>query len=95
MATSLCGAGRSRTGRLARALVSEGLAHVIASDAHGPTVPGRMPLSAGVRVARDLVGPRADWMVTDAPAAVIAGEPLPPTPSTTRRKWRGLFAARQ
>jgi protein-tyrosine phosphatase len=93
MATSLSAPlGRSRPGRLARSLVGEGLAHVLASDVHGSTVPGRVPLSAGVRVARALVGPRADWMVMDAPAAVLAGEPLPPMPSVTRSKWRGRFA---
>lgn len=95
-ATSLSGRpGRSRSGRMARWLVREGLAHVLASDAHGPDIPGRMPLAAGLRVARELVGPRADWMVTDAPAAVLAGEPLPPMPSGRRRNWRGRLVSPQ
>jgi protein-tyrosine phosphatase len=89
MATSLWGRpARSPSGRLARSLVRKGLAHVLASDSHGPNVPGRAPLAAGLHVARELVGPRADWMVTDAPAAILAGQPLPPMPSGRRRKWR-------
>ena len=36
---------------------------------------------------------RAEWMVTDAPAAILAGEPLPDPPSeaparAARRFWR-------
>jgi protein-tyrosine phosphatase len=96
IASSLCGRpGSSRSSRLARWLIRENLAHVLASDVHGPTVPTRMPLSAGVRVVRELVGARADWMVTDAPAAVLAGEPLPSMPSSTRRTWRSRLVARQ
>jgi protein-tyrosine phosphatase len=95
IATSLCDkSSRSRAGPLARSLIRENLVHVLASDAHGPTVPRRMPLSAGVRVVRELVGAHADWMVTDAPAAVLAGEPLPPMPSRTRRGWRDRLIAR-
>jgi protein-tyrosine phosphatase len=70
---------RSRSRRLARALVSEGLAHVIASDAHGGHIP-RTGLLGGVEAAARLAPLRARWMVTDAPAAILAGEPLPPPP---------------
>ena len=59
------------------ALVTKGLAHVLASDAHVAT--GRAPpdLARGVAVASALVGPRAQWMASAAPAAILAGEPLP------------------
>ncbi len=74
------GSRRSRSHRLATALVREGLAHVIASDAHG--VGGIRPagLTAGVRAAERLAPGRGRWMVTDAPAAILAGDPLPPAP---------------
>lgn len=70
---------RSRSRRLARDLVREGLAHVIGSDAHGGHIP-RTGLRDGVEAAARLAPLRAQWMVTDAPAAILAGEPLPPPP---------------
>lgn len=78
---------RSPTTRMARALVGRGLAHVLASDAHGPSI-SRPPMSHGLQVARDLAGARADRMVTDTPAAILAGR-RPPVPSPPRRR-RGL-----
>lgn len=72
---------RSRTSAVAQALVKGGLAHVIASDAHGAAAPSRATLAEGVAAATELVGEeRARWMAEDAPAAVLAGEPLPPAP---------------
>jgi protein-tyrosine phosphatase len=84
---------RSATTRLARGLVERGLAHVLASDAHGAAV-NRAPISAGLRAARELAGARADSMVMDAPAAILAGEPpvLPPAASGRRR---GLLRRRR
>jgi hypothetical protein len=38
-------------------------------------------LSAGVAAASKVAPARAEWMVTDAPAAILAGEPLPPPPA--------------
>jgi protein-tyrosine phosphatase len=69
---------RSRSRRLARALLRAGNAHIIASDSHGAIQ--RAPLSAGVRAASDLTPARAQWMVTEAPHAVVMGEPLPEAP---------------
>jgi protein-tyrosine phosphatase len=94
MATSLCARpGGAPSARLARALVRDGLAQVLASDAHGPEMPDRMRLAAGLQAARKLVGPRADWMVTGAPAAVLAGEPLPSRPAVRRNWWRGRLGS--
>jgi protein-tyrosine phosphatase len=72
--------GRSRSRALAFDLIREGLAHNIASDAHtpGPVRPPR--LGAGVAAAARVAPARAEWMVTDAPAAILAGEPLPAPP---------------
>ena len=63
---------RSRSRKLARDLVREGLAHVIASDTHGGHIP-RTGLREGVEAATELAPRRAQWMVTDAPAAILAG----------------------
>jgi protein-tyrosine phosphatase len=87
---------RSATTRLARALVERGHAHVLASDAHR-AAGSRAPLSAGLQVARELTGTRADSMVMDAPAAILAGErPALPAASPGRRggwlRRRGGFA---
>lgn len=74
---------RSPTTRLARALVSRGHAHVLASDAHSAP---RVPVSAGLQVARELIGARADRLVTDTPAAILAGEQPVPAPPERRRR---------
>lgn len=80
---------RSRVRRLAHALVEEGLAHVIASDAHSPKL-ARAPLSAGVAAAARLAPRRARWMVTEVPAAILAGDPIPPAPVERRPARRVL-----
>jgi protein-tyrosine phosphatase len=78
---------RSRSRRLARELVREGVAHVIASDRHGPDL-ARSSLSDGITAAtRDAGMLRAMWMATEAPAAILDGDPLPPPPAS-RRRWR-------
>ena len=72
----------SGSATLAHGLVREGLCSAIASDAHSPG-PWRPPeLARGVLAAARTAGPaRAEWLVTDAPAAILAGDPLPPLPS--------------
>lgn len=91
-ASALAGTNRrSRTERLARDLVRDGIAHVIASDAHGANI-ARASLRDGVEAAARFAPLRAEWMATDAPAAILAGDPLPPPPTdATRRRWRGLL----
>jgi protein-tyrosine phosphatase len=80
-AASLLAPRRSRRSRLARHLVKHGYAHVIASDAHSAG-PRRPPgLAAAVEVAHRIAPGRAAWMVTSAPAAILAGKPLPPLPA--------------
>ncbi len=79
-AGSLAGPPRhSRSRSFAMQLVREGLAHVIASDAHGGDI-ARAGMSAGLAVAAELAPRRAEWMVTDAPAAILSGEALPQPP---------------
>ena len=66
--------------RMAADLVRDGVAHVLASDAHRPGAPAPPDLAAGRAAAAELVGARADWMVEAAPAAILAGDPLPRPP---------------
>jgi len=84
-AASVSARGHSRAARLAHRLIADGHAHVIASDMHraGGT-------RASLRDALAAAGSdRARWMVTDAPAAILAGDPLPPAPAppARRRSW--------
>lgn len=76
---------RSRSRKLALRLVEEGLAHVIASDAHRARDWRTPELSAGVAAAERLAPLRARWMVTDSPAAILEGRPLPRPPSDPTR----------
>jgi protein-tyrosine phosphatase len=82
----------SPSGRAARAMVAAGHAHLIASDAHGVERYGRVLLSAGERVARELAPDRASWMVRAGPAALLAGQALQPPPTGARTTpWTRLF----
>jgi protein-tyrosine phosphatase len=81
-AAALLGRGRSPSQRLAARLCRDGLAHVIASDGHRAA--GWRPVTAladAVGTVSAIVGPaRAQWMVCAAPAAILAGVPLPDPP---------------
>jgi protein-tyrosine phosphatase len=77
---------------LAEALVREGHVHVLASDAHSGRQLRPPALGAGAAAAAELVGERrARWLVQDAPAAILAGEPLPEPPPVERVARRGLL----
>ena len=90
-AGALLGPRSSRSRRLATALMQERQAHVLASDRHGVAIK-RTGLRDGVEAADREIGAYARWMVTDAPAAILAGAPLPPTPSPRGRGGRGAVA---
>ncbi|HWK25979.1 MAG TPA: CpsB/CapC family capsule biosynthesis tyrosine phosphatase [Solirubrobacter sp.] len=82
-AASVVGGGRAA--KLAARLIADGHAHVIAGDLHRPN-----GSRAGLRAAVEHAGARAEWMVTDAPAAILEGAPLPPAPTGAaprRRRW--------
>ena len=75
-------------GRLGRAtqecalrLVELGLAHIVASDAHGPGVRA-VGLSAA---ATAIGGSLGRWLTEDVPAALLDGADPPPRPLTLRR----------
>jgi protein-tyrosine phosphatase len=70
----------SRSRKLAFALVREGLAHNLASDSHSPGRWRPPALRTGIEAFSGIAPSYAEWMVTDAAAAILAGEPLPPPP---------------
>jgi protein-tyrosine phosphatase len=90
----------SRSRRTALDLIRDGHAHVLATDAHrggGFRTPN---LNEGLNAVAAVAPARARWMVTSAPAAVLAGEPLPHPPDDggARRppRWRrGPLARRK
>ena len=84
---------RSGMRRFAADLVRERVAHVIASDAHRADS-GRALVPDGVQAASALAPGYAEWMATDAPAAILAGERLP-TPPSGRPRRSGLFPRRR
>lgn len=89
----LGGKGRSPRRRLARDLCVEGWAHVIASDGHrGAAWRPVTDLALAADSLVGLVGPnRAEWMMSAAPTALLAGEVLPEAPSirpARRRRFR-------
>jgi protein-tyrosine phosphatase len=83
---------RSRSRKLAMSLVREGIAHVIASDTHSGGG-RRASLSEAVEALGREAPRRARWMVTEAPAAILAGYPLPRPP--TDRPRGGAFGLRR
>jgi len=89
-AGSLVGRFGAHVRRFARALVRDGLVHNVASDAHDHLhrPPG---IAAELRSAR--LQPLAAWLTDDVPAAILAGDEIPPAPARLgaeprMRRWR-------
>lgn len=84
-AASLDGRLGKRPRAAAQALLDQGLAHLLASDAHAPEV-----REAGLAAAVDAVGDAAlaRWLVEDVPRAILSGTLLPPRPEVERRRRR-------
>jgi protein-tyrosine phosphatase len=92
-ATSLVGRFGRTVQRFAERLLDEGLVHTIASDAHDPThrPPGLLgPLAAA---GLDEISP---LLTSEIPAAILAGEEIPPLPGRLRRRrpLRSLLGGR-
>lgn len=83
---ALLGRRGSASGRLARALVRDGLAHVLASDAHGADGPHRASLSEAHEAAERLRTGAGDALTVDGPEALLAGEDPPSLPPAGRRR---------
>jgi protein-tyrosine phosphatase len=78
---SLSGLFGRRAQAAARRLLALRLAHVLASDTHGPG-PGEPGLAAALCGLDDEL---ADYLTREAPAAIVAGEPVPPPPAPPAR----------
>ena len=63
-------------------LLELGLAHLLASDAHAPTV-RQIGMSAAARTVGD--ENLARWLTEDVPAALVGGSDIPPRPERRRR----------
>ncbi len=87
-AASLDGRLGTRVQSTARRLIASGCAHLVASDAHAPTV-RRVGMAEAVTVIRDRA--LADWLTFAVPDALVADRPIPQRPTPTgrpRRFWR-------
>lgn len=97
-AGSLAGAFGTPAQKLSFALLRDGLVHDVASDAHdaGPVRPPdlRVGFEAAER-ALPGISAQVDWLCRDAPAAILAGAPLPVRPALPvpppRRGFRRLL----
>lgn len=86
-AASLDGRGGRSARAAARNLLELGLVHVLASDAHAPSIRTVGLASAVAQVGNDDL---ARYLTVDAPAAIVAGTELPARPRPRRRKRFGL-----
>jgi protein-tyrosine phosphatase len=85
-----------RLGGRARAaafeLLNRSLAHLLASDAHGPEV-REVGLSRAVSALEN--AELARWLTTDVPAAMLAGRPVPEWSRPPMRRRRRLLRLRR
>ena len=89
-AGSLAGRFGSKARRLAVALLEEGLAHNVTSDAHDA---GNRPPSVRAEIARAGFADLAEWLTEEVPSAVLAGGPVPQRPrSAAPRHLRSRLA---
>lgn len=93
-AGSLVGRFGGEVRRFALELVREELVHNVASDAHDVE---RRPPGMMSELEQAGLAPLAGWLTEEVPAAILAGEKIPPRPAVTlpdieaprRRWWRG------
>ena len=87
---------RSRSRSIARTLVRNGLAHVIASDSHTGDGWRPPPLGPALAEAVHLCGSRAERLVTEWPSAILFGDPLTHAtpPLAPRRRFARRLRAR-
>jgi protein-tyrosine phosphatase len=90
-AASLNGCLGQTSQAAAFALLDRNLAHLVASDAHGPDV-RRARLSTVASAVRDET--LARWLTTDVPAAMLAGKPIPERPVGRRPPRSQRFLTR-
>lgn len=95
-ADSILGSAGGAIRRFARHLLTEGLAHSIASDGHrGDAWRPVTRLAEAAQAATELVGPeRAGWMTEAVPEAILTGAELPAAPAVVQIRRRRLFGRR-
>lgn len=96
-AGSLIGRFGRRVARFTERLLAEDLVHNVASDAHDTF--GRPPDLRSLVMSADLpgLGARADWLIEEVPAALVAGAelPAPPQPAAPARRSRRRLSWRR
>ncbi len=88
-ASSFAGAFGRAVREYAERMLEAGLVHTVASDAHDAR---RRPPGIAAPLAAAGIGDLAPLLGEEAPAAILAGDPLPPAPTRARR--RGGLRAR-
>ncbi len=83
-AASLDGRLGRRTRETSKRLLELELAHLLASDAHGPSI-----RAVGLSAAAEAVGDDdlARWLTRDVPRAILDDDPLPRRPARRRRRF--------
>ncbi|MGO9761874.1 MAG: tyrosine-protein phosphatase, partial [Solirubrobacteraceae bacterium] len=90
-AGSLTGRFGNEVRRFALELAREGLIHNVTSDAHDSV---RRPPGLAEQIEHAGLGPLLEWLTQMVPAAILAGEEMPPRPAAARdgarrrRGWR-------
>jgi protein-tyrosine phosphatase len=89
-AAALAGRQGATLHAAAEELLLRGLAHLIASDAHGPVLRPPVLSEARARAAALLGEAAAELLVRDIPRALLDDAPIPALPRSPRpaRKWR-------
>jgi len=89
---SVLGQFGDRSQRAALTMVERNLAHILASDAHDTSYRRPVLSEAAEEIARRFGRERAQQMVQDYPAAVLAGDSIdPPEPQETPRRLSGIL----
>jgi protein-tyrosine phosphatase len=87
-AASLDGRLGRRPSAAGHELVARGLAHMIASDAHMPSLRGIGMGAAAESLGDDTL---AEWLTVGVPEAIVEDRPLPQRPAAAERPRRRLF----
>jgi len=79
-AGSLAGGFGREAARCARLLAEEGILHNVVSDAHDAV---KRPPELRPQLLQAGLGGLSEWLVEQVPAAILAGEEVPPSPAAT------------
>lgn len=88
-ASSFTGRFGDRVRRFAMSLAAEELVHNVVSDAHDAT---RRPPGMAAEIEAAGLGGLREWLTDLVPAAILAGDPIPPRPWFSQPKPKGFLA---